>query len=179
MKSDKNIKVRCWSCIIYMPTYLLEKRLSSLIAFSNLLHYAYIEHDSDVLADGSPAEVHVHITLYFKYPVRYAYIHDSFCLDSSNVLAEPLSDRYTMVNEYFIHLNRPDKYQYPFSLVYSDDIDFWQNNGVKSTDTSVDIIELMLSGESYLSLVHRFGKNFVYHYKAFKELVEDIKYFQK
>lgn len=176
-------KVRSWSCITYLPEYLLVRRIDSMIALGNLLHYAYIIHDCDILPDGTPDEPHIHICLYFRNPLRFSSDYIQYFLTSSNPLdnagncrIEPLSDRYSMVYEYFIHKNEPDKFQYSFDRVVADDFEFWSQNGHSSEDIAVIIVERMLAGVPYIDLVREFGRNFVYHYSAFKKLVEDIKF---
>lgn len=176
-KTSTSDKFRCWSCITYLSSYQLQRRLDSMLSFTSLLYYAYIYHDKDTDDEGNLLEPHIHLCLYFRYPVRCVrdYLID-FHNNAGNAFCEPLNNRYSMVYEYFIHHNNPEKYQYDFSSVVSNDIDFWDNDfSGTSNDVSVSIVEDMLRGVPYIDLVRTYGKSFVYHYNNYRSVVEEIK----
>ena len=171
----KTDRCRMWSCISYLPNLVLRVRLLNM---SNLIkHFAFIDH----LPDSAHKQRHIHVCLSFYNPVRFATIRDILCdpfYDAGNCMADKLYHPYNMVFEYFIHEFDDDKIKYTLDDVCTDSLSYWDMSA-SSSDDCIAILDRMLDGDDLSSLVRDFGTSFVYHYRQYKDLVDDIRFKEK
>lgn len=92
-----------------------------------------------------------------------------------NTFAESLVGTMQDIQRYFIHADNPDKYQYAESdIVYVGSACYIDS----AKDDTYHIVEMLINGVSLLEIVKVYGKDFVYHYNHYRNLVADIKEIQ-
>lgn len=189
----KSIKSKLYNLILYCPSDFIQKVLDSKM--NQIDFYAYIYHDcdvytKDVYVDGvikhSHGELkvpHTHLVLMLK---SWRYIKDiKSWFSYVDELGEQCSVLYreavgTIADclKYLDHSNAPEKYQYDKSLIVSYNID-WDDiakydDSDAPVDNTYDILCDMLSGEDLMTMVKKYGRDFVYHYNSFGMLAERI-----
>lgn len=136
--------------------------------------YAWIYHDKDVNEDGSLKAPHYHVFIRFCVPCCSSQIsplgHVSVVHKGGEVHCL----------EYLTHYNTPNKVQYPFNEVHSN-YDWKAKCQVKAAEENdIDSLQqaviMLLNGHSVAECVHRFGRDFIIHYNAIRNLVYDVNY---
>lgn len=189
----KSMKSKLYNLIVYCPADFIQKVLISKM--NQIDYYAYIYHDcdvytKDVYVDGvikhSQGELkvpHTHIVLMLK-AWRYvkdikswfAYVDETG--ENCSVLYRDAVGTIADCLKYLDHSNAPNKHQYDKSLIVSYNID-WDDiakydDADAPVDNTYDILRDMLSGEDLMTMVKRYGRDFVYHYSSFGMLAERI-----
>ena len=170
----KSDRCRMWSCVSYLPNLVLLERLRS---FPSLKHFAFVCH----LPDSSNKQSHIHVCLSFNNAVRFSTVHDLLCdpfFNAGNCMADKLYHPYNMVYEYFTHEFDDDKIKYSLDDICSDNLSYW-DMGSSSADDCVAILDRLLAGDDLYSLVRDYGTSFIYHYRQYRDLVDDIRYKEK
>lgn len=103
-KADKAVQFTS----LFVRTYASTEEVERLLEVLNPDEYAYILHDKDVNADGSPKEPHIHLLLYKKNHMRLTKLL-TFTEQATRVEV-PRSKKYAY--EYLTHRNDPDKVAY-------------------------------------------------------------------
>lgn len=146
---------------------------------TSIRSFAYIVHDKDTHDDGSPKETHIH----FLFRTYSSWSCDQICkwfkgvYDEKgiecNTLCEVAND-ITACYDYLTHECVDGKVVYdPGDIICSCVDDFKSKNDSK--DDCYEIINNMLNGMSARELVKRYGRDYVYHKKAYEEVCYDIK----
>lgn len=128
----------------YMPQDVVEAGLDH----NAVKDYAYILHDKDVQADGSPAAAHWHIMIRFKNPVPTESLCTWFNIKPNQI--EKIKGSFGDAVAYLTHKNRLDKYQYLDEEIKSN-YDFAVEvekalSKKKASERKEEIIELIRSG---------------------------------
>lgn len=173
-------RIRCFA----LSSYLSESQIMSVILSRNIQiqYYAYAYHDKDTFEEGNPRagelkEPHFHIILYTfnAHSVSAVARWFSGFRDDDGILintfAEQCYDRFQLF-DYLDHSNAPDKYQYPHSIITSNNFPFFEGKD-DDLDTGNMIIEGMKSGLSYEVLRKRFGTHFILNYNKYKLYLEE------
>lgn len=123
--------------------------LSTLTYIQN---YAFIIHDKDVSKDGRPAKRHYHIFCQCPQQKAINMIARDFDVLPYVVQKMKASDKnYYRATQYLVHLNNPEKYQYPFEDVRASfdyrkkvfrDLNQSNNSQIKST-----LLKQILAGQ--------------------------------
>lgn len=98
--------------------------------------YLYVKHDKDKLLNGDIVKSHYYILIHCK-----SQILDTTLAKQLNIPVAYLSQiKGTMQDAicYSIHLNNPDKYQYKENEIFTNDIDWLQNNLQKRVKLNLD-----------------------------------------
>lgn len=89
-----------------------------------------------------------------------------------NTFAQPVNTNYRDLLQYFLHRKNADKHQYnDDDLIYIGDVSDIDN---ESVDNSFTILTQLMNGVSLIELVRLYGKDFVYHYRNYKEIIQDL-----
>lgn len=183
---------RPWTVVFYGSETELKHILVANRA--RIAHYAYKVHDKDIYAEdltdekgnivhkaGEEERVHIHLLLDFFNGHTFRVVKKMFTTDTDNPRVEPVSDRVAQYR-YLIHADDPDKYQYDKSGIMSNDINYYEklcvNGDRKDTDNLAEqIVNDMLCGVSPRVMLSRYGRDYVIHYRQYREVVEEIKHF--
>lgn len=169
-----NFRSRNFSLISYIDNE--DKLKNILFSKTNIAYYAYIYHDKDIYEDGTPKEPHFHIALILRCARDIDCVCNYFRVEDKNGLKVNCLGQITHSNKdicvYFTHINEPDKYQYDFNDVKSNNVNkFLIDN---QEDVCILIIDDILKGVTTYEMVKRYGKEFVYRYNNYKAIVTDI-----
>lgn len=188
-------KTNNWFLVSYAPFDVIQSALENKI--EQIKGYAFILHDKDVYlkdvfnndgelvhAKGEPEIPHFHIFVSLFSSREGGEICRWFkCVDSEgkkiNTLIEVVHCNSSAL-DYLTHKAQPEKYQYNNSDVYcggpcmcvSEDGSVELLN--ETIDPSFDIVDSMCHDVPLMQLVKTYGKDFVYHYSSYKDLVYDI-----
>lgn len=184
MKESKPLedqRFRKFSCVTYLSEIQLHECLQR--AGDMIRGFAYCYHDKDVNDDGTLKEPHTHLLLWLYQPRSVNSLRGWFDRgfrdekgEKVNTLLRPCRDIKAAAG-YLIHLNDPDKYQYPpESVVYSDP-ELFINSDIQQEDKSLLALEDLLNGVSPLEVARRYGRDFLYHWGHIRQFLYDIGYF--
>lgn len=167
-KKPTYFKTRKFSLVSYLP----REKIEAIININDRMisRYAYILHDKD--KDEQP---HFTIILYTYQATTISAVRRWFYLvdSSQNTLAQAIKDE-TNAYDYLTHANDPDKYQYNVKEITSKGFNFFHPE--EDDDRSYKILTELYLGVPLMELARRYKKDFIYRYRAYKELLEDIKF---
>lgn len=171
MKGRRDNRLRKFACVTYLP----ERNFLACLRKhqDEIIRYAYVIHDKDFKEPNVPEEVHIQFVLYTYNGHSYSAIRRWFKDDSGqNTLCQTIGNDIEAF-EYLRHLNEKDplKYHYPpeACITYNFNLEEIEND-----DNGFAPLQMLLNGEKKSLIAKRFGRDFIYHYKAYKELAEDI-----
>lgn len=179
----KDNRTRNYSLVSYLDESIVRLILEKNLSIIN--RWAYITHDKDVKEDGTPKGEHVHIYVEFndKKSVEQARSLFSGYQDENgkeiNTLGKAVIDKVGVL-QYLVHKNDPDKAQYDVKDVVAYKLDYlkWYESAHSSkpnVDDTFTIVCEMLNGRPTIELVSMYGRDFVYHINAFRQVVDVIK----
>lgn len=165
---DSVKKDRWFSCVTYGDEDYLKR---VLLANSNHIRaWAYCVHDKE-------NDYHIHLLLrtYNSYTFKAIlnWFRDVPQAIPQNTFVEKIIDKQGAV-DYLTHKHEPDKYHYDEESIVAQNLnDFIEEASAK--DSSYEIIVDMIRGLSYRALAFKYGRDFIYHFKQFDEIVKNIK----
>lgn len=164
VKSNKPPRTRYFSCIMYDDPSTFE--------IDNILHevfrsIAYIKHDSDVLDDGTPKQVHWHVLgvtpeKHSAKTVAYALAHLP-----QNIMVECAINR-EGAWDYLTHAKNPEKHQYDKKSIYFEAECKARFKGLKGDNR--EFVEDMES-LSMRDLAYTYGRDVMRNFKAYREYI--------
>lgn len=172
---------RRFSCI----TYLTELQLKACILrhINQIRYYAYAYHDKDVREDGTLKIPHFHIILVTYNTCTLSAIRRWFSGYTDingdiNTTSQICSDVYTMY-DYLTHTTKEaidsGKFVYDKSIVKTNDTDgFFRANEESEYDSITLALENLIKGTDIHTLCKRYGRDFILHYNAIKQVYSDI-----
>ncbi len=172
-QDSQNKRSRNWSLVTYLDVETLCKRLCSI---ENVRYYAFIQHDKDTKDDGTPKDKHIHLAVCLNSARTLAQLSPRFtdiASNAGNCFGQPTRSNRSII-EYFTHKNEPEKYQYNETDIISNNIEYFKNDETDEDNTYM-IIQDMLNGKSLVQLAKTYGRALLYHYRDFKNFVEDAK----
>ena len=160
---------------ISLISYLSKSKVDGVLKahLKDIRRFAYILHDKDTKEDGTLKEPHFHILLY-TYNAHSISAFRKWFRGDQNTLAKIISDDISAY-DYLTHFNEPSKYQYSADLIYK--YNFKDIEECEQDNNGYDILELLLKGFPLRLIAKRYGKDFIYHYTAYRALMEDINFF--
>lgn len=133
-------------CIIvaYSESCDVKKVIDEMYKKGNLISYAYILHNLDLLENGTFKKEHYHIYLNFQNPTTKEQVARKFNIDKS--LVQSCLNPNGIIR-YFLHLDDKEKVQYKREAIYSLglDIDHMITQGTLGTASELDILMEILS----------------------------------
>lgn len=180
-KDLTKIRTRDWRLVSYLPLDDALQVCYELVNSNYVKHFALALHDKDkrevdgVLVDDRP---HVHVLLNL-YNARFLHeVSSKFCdisKNAGNCLGLPIDDKVKRFR-YLWHADDPDKYQYDRSIVYTNDIDFWNKPSLENN--AFDIVTDLLNDTPYFVMLQRYGRDFAIHFDCYRKLAANIYYEQ-
>lgn len=158
----KKKRCRDFSLILYVK----ENELSNYLRlnYKDIKRYAYIFHDKD------NKEPHIHLLLTFDREHTLAYVEKKFKLDEQNVMVEAVTSNYKMYR-YLTHKDNPEKYQYNEEQIKTNDAEYYTEEIDSEGIAILGILDDMSNPFiTYRTLIKRYGRDFVIHYKAYREM---------
>lgn len=172
-----------------------------LVAFLSrtpwIQHWALCTHDKDVWTkadekedsthkEGTLKGVHTHVLIYTYEAKTSTAIRKNFARFSKeinpdnpqNTLCQVMNDTVKMWR-YLRHLDNPEKYPYTEEERICDDKTHWtkyeKTDGLNdvSRNTGFAMYQDLLNGTSTKDMILRYGKEYIYHAKHFKEVLAD------
>ena len=176
-----NSKFRPWEIIFYGSQKELFKLLHKYEC--RISKYAFIFHDKDIYDDGEHKgelkKPHFHVLVDFHYPCTFTTCKRLFTTDTDNPRVENIRDRVAKF-EYLTHKRYPDKDQYAYSDIISNDIQYYENLLLRGDKKEVDnvavaIVNDLLKGVPTVLLVDRYGRDFVIHMNQYEDCAFKIR----
>lgn len=155
---------------------VLKFHLDELVKGDVVKKYAYIEHNNDVLKDGSKKPYHVHLYVYFNQPKSLTLGRELIKFDDTNVFSEFVLSTPKCVR-YLCHLDDVDKYQYEINDVVSNfDVLKFLDVNVRSTANNnlVQCCIDLANGCSHLECLSRYGVDFIKNYHNILKISERL-----
>lgn len=170
----KNERVRNYSLVTYHNIETVKKTLEYLVSVGRVRHWAFITHDKDKDSENKIKESHIHILLQLNNAMTLSAVRSLFPT-GANTLAQPMLDKTDCFN-YLTHKDKPDKYQYDECEILADNMEYWKSlqKGV-ADDKTICIIEDIISGCPFRTMVLRYGRDFVINYSKFAAMALMIK----
>ena len=167
--AKESIKDRWFSCVTYCGEPVVKKLIEKKGQY--IRAWAYCIHDKD---DTDP---HIHVLLRTYQSYTYKAIVNWFddcreSVDCSNTFVQKIIDKSAAV-DYLTHRHEPDKTHYDEDNVVAQNLNDFLELG-QAHDKSYEIIQDLLNGLSFRSLSYKYGRDFIYHYKAYIEVVKSI-----
>lgn len=135
-------------------------------------------HDSDYDDNGNVKKAHYHIYCYFSGNRSFDSVSKFFGF--FNVLPENVSlikGRKIDCYAYSCHLKQPDKHLYDVSDIVCDTVSVWCPSGKNDKiDNTCRILTDLMNGVPLFQMARDYGRDFVIHYRAYREFVSDIKW---
>lgn len=144
------MRSRRWALVVNESAKCYDTLLDLLLNLKNL-SYAVILHDKDITEEGEPKKPHYHVILDYNNPHEFSAISNKF--EGAHI--ENIKSFENAI-QYLTHKNNPEKYQYRFEDIKTNNID-WLNEAY-----NIDII-----------ISKRFDFNKIPEYfKEYKEIKE-------
>lgn len=178
-KQDKNPR----SFSFNLVTYIDVEQVREYCTRDNVNNYAFIVHDNDVYDDdikdndgnvihekGTKKERHIHVVVTFRNARTWSAVVKDFADFEQNTRVEVVRDLESCLR-YLTHDGEEGKYRYPVENVNATYGYFRGDMSRAQADNdALQIIYDMENGLSYLELVRRYGREFVIHYKQYREV---------
>lgn len=167
---------RQWALVSYVDESVILNVLD--VKSCMIRHYAYIWHDKDGV------EPHYHIVLQLYSPVAQSTVVNWFrAFDSEgkpiNTLAEPA----TAIDSLYNYLTHADdisvaagKHLYDSSLISCDDPSQFAPSAVSQDLAAMALSDLLEGRLSLRDCALKYGRDFIYHYSSYRQLLSDIRY---
>lgn len=187
-------RLRYWEVVLYVD----ENRLISLLVANveRISHYAYIYHDKDVYLDdeeekdddgnvvyshkeGDLKRPHFHLLVDFYNGHTFTAVKKIFTTENDKPRVKRILSR-SGAFEYMVHKNDPDKFQYAYDLIESDDIKYYEKFCKEGYSTDKDniseqIIADILNNVPPRLLVRRYKRDFILNMQRYYDCAEKIK----
>lgn len=172
-KFKENKYCECYG--LFVRTYTELSKVEEFIqSQDNLDEYAYIVHDKDVLGDGTPKQIHVHMLLYRKKGFSLTKLIKFM---DENTMVQVVRNKRSCYR-YLTHLDNPDKVKYSSSAI----VEFHRNNNdtfdvteqeqrEKKNQQFIDDLDQL----DRRSLAEKYGRDYMLNfrrYEAFRSQVE-------
>lgn len=172
---------RRFSCITYLSE--LQLKMCIMRHINQIRVYAYAYHDKDVKDDGTLKEPHFHLIIVTYNTCTISAIRRWFSgyYDSNGEItttAQVCSDVYTMY-DYLTHNTREaieqGKVRYDKEIIKTNDSGgYFQANEESDYDNITLALESLIKGIDIHTLCKRYGRDFILHYNAIKQVYCDI-----
>lgn len=158
-----------------------------------IAHYAFIYHDMDIYDEdvyeedkttlkhkkGDLKVPHFHVLVEYFNTHSFTAVKRMFTTDVDNPRVEKIVDRQAKF-EYLIHKHYPEKYQYPYSAIVSDDITYYEaicrNGDRRDTDNIAEqIVRDLVKGVPPWVMISRYGRDYVIHRTQFQDMAAECK----
>ena len=174
---NMNARFRSFSLVSYLSVEDFEILLHRHI--SDIVRYAYVVHDRDLEDDmKTPEQVHITCLLYTYNAHSVTAIRKWFSHScGQNTLAQ-IPDNEFNAYDYLIHANakEPNKWHYDESDIVKYNFNL---EDLEQDDNGFAPLQMLLDGVDKRIVAKRFGRDFIYHYHAYKALAEDILFEEK
>lgn len=167
---------RQWALVTYVDEAVIQTVLS--VKSCMIRHYAYIRHDKDGV------EPHYHVVLQLYSPLAQSTVINWFrAVDSAgqpiNTLAEPA----TAIDSLYNYLTHSDdisvaagKHLYDASLISCDDPSQFASAAAIQDSAAMALSDLLEGKLSLRECALKYGRDFIYHYSSYRQLLSDIRY---
>lgn len=190
----QSVRSRHFAMILYVDLPTLYRLLR--IYNNRIVRYAFIVHDKchyleDYINDnnelvhsaGEKERVHIHLLLSLYNPTTFSAVRKLFITENDKPMVEVVSDLCSMFR-YLIHKDNPEKYQYDINEVESNDLDYYlslETDGErKDTDQkSLEILDLLQRNVNPFLIAKKYGRDFIIHYRQYKDFVDAIELWEK
>lgn len=173
---------RKFSCI----TYLNELQLQvCLLKHSNQIRvYAYAMHDKDTKEDGTLKEPHIHLVLITYNTCAISsirrwfsgYVDENGDITTTAQICQDVFEMYDYLTHSTRKAREDGKYQYDKSIIKTNDTTgYFQASEESEYDSITLAMESLLKGGDIHTLAKRYGRDFILHYNAIKQVVCDVK----
>lgn len=177
--TPKNPRAFSFNC----TTYLTVEQVDEYVKRENVNNYAYIVHDKDVYDEdvyddngnvlhkkGDLKEKHIHFVVTFRSARTWSAVVKDFAEYEQNTRVEVVRDLESCLR-YLTHDGEENKYKYGREFVKSSYGYFRGDlSRAQADNQALQIINDIENGLSYLELVRRYGREFVIHYKQYREV---------
>lgn len=199
MKKINNSKrLRYWDVVLYITEFDLFEIL--IRNTERISHYAYIVHDKDVWDEESVKELqsrpederpetipvvgdfkkqHIHLIVDFFNAHTFSAVKKIFTTENDKPRVREILSRQGAF-EYLVHKNNPDKFQYSYDLIKSDDIKYYEKFCKEGFSTDKDniseqIVADILNNIPPRLLVKRYKRDFILNMQRYYDCADKIR----
>lgn len=168
---QKDNRLRKFALVSYLQASVFEQKIARHI--DDVIRFAYVVHDKDFDKEDVKEETHIQALLYTYNSHSFSAIRKWFAVpEGTNTLCQRVRDD-IQAYEYLTHANEtnPLKYHYKKEDIISYNFNL---DEVEQDDNGFGPLRMLLNKEKKSLIAKRYGRDFIYHYKAYKELAEDI-----
>lgn len=178
---NRSGRSRKFSCITYLDRLRLDL---CLMHHSNQIRaYAYAYHDKDVKEDGTLKEPHYHLVIVTYTTCTCSAVRRWFSgfqddkgldITTTSQICSDVFQMYDYLTHNTFECKQLGKYQYSKDIVKSNDFDYFKGDERSSYDNITLACEMLLHGDSVHDVAKIFGRDFILHYNAIKNYVNDV-----
>lgn len=162
----------------FVRTYAPLDALRDVFAYAD--KYAYILHDSDVNADGTPKAPHSHFIVRYRdnlTPSAFAKKMEQIAPNEQTYFS-PLGDKYTAI-DYMLHRDSKsllaEKHRYPTSAILTEDIDYFlksekEQKEAKNKQFFDDLFEGKLTRKE---MAYKYGRDYAKNVRGYEQFVKE------
>lgn len=165
---DKYKRFKKVSMLTYEKDALLE-----FLQVTNPYSFAWICHDKDTNADGTPVKPHYHAVVKYDNGVRVSHMAKVF---TENVCFEvPYNEK--AIEDYLLHMNSPEKYQYDPSEVTQYTESGRRAMFVSREEYQAETMTELLNDLQTLSmreLALKYGRDMMLNYDRYRKFVKEM-----
>lgn len=179
-----------WHCL---STYIAYEHIEKFLKVnaSWIKHWAYTLHDKDVTENGEPKEPHTHILLYTFSAKTSSSVRKKFDSYSKQIALKEVADgkanavpqntlgqvchEPVYMYRYQLHLDDPEKYQYPKEARKVSDVYYWrefEGTDCRNSNIALEIFDSIQGGMSTRDLLVNYGCEFAHNQRNYHALAE-------
>jgi hypothetical protein len=154
-----------YSIVSYCPPQEVDNLIFQACTF-----YAWIYHDHDLYADGTPKEPHYHYYLEFGTGGKGRQITSValfFEIGKYTFLAENVRNKKKCLR-YFAHLDNPEKARYSIGEIIASDHDELDKILRTKLEDNADFLQDLLNMKPF-ELAMKYGRDYIKNYKRYEE----------
>ena len=174
--------------------YCTENELFSMLHKYNdrISRYAFAKHDKDTFDStvyeddgktvkhnqGELKKEHRHLTISLYNACTCTAVKKMFTTPEDKPRVDSVNDL-SAVFRYLVHLDNPEKYQYDYDSIISNDITYYESlekrGQMRDTDqNAVEIVSLIRKGVNPWLIAQKYGREAIIHYRHYKDFADSI-----
>lgn len=174
--------------------YCTEKELFSILHKYNdrISRYAFACHDRDRYEStvyeedgktvkyevGEIKKVHRHLTVSLYNACTCNAVKKMFTTEEDKPRVDVVNDL-SAVFRYLVHLDNPEKYQYNYDSIISNDITYYESlekrGQMRDTDqNAIEIVNMIRKGVNPWLIAQKYGRDAIIHYRQYKDFADSV-----
>lgn len=190
-KGDHNGRFYSWEVIVYTTPDVLQE---VVLSYSEVSNYLIVYHDKDKFEDenGQIQDLKPHCHLYGSFVRRLSRVKVAKDLSFLAPFGDDNERLFTVLKENIIEIEgslrdcavyathqkeiSPLKFKYSVNDLISSDLKVFMRSKANVDNIAFSILQDMEVGFSLRDLAIKYGRDFVIHYRQYKDFFEDMKF---